>query len=1656
MSTYSNGFEDCGGGGANYTYLLQKIEQLQSTINGYATAFDTNQLTQTTGSNPTAVVGALTASSATIHGAATAGSAVISDTLKVGGTTGQYLDISSSKMATTLPAEFNNDVVAKKDLTIEGVITLGSLARFSDAICQQYSAINVSSLRGENYWKIANFKNPSGGMGQFADTEFPALVFIEIFKGTEVSKGNAVLSLAVETVVSGTSAQTGALHVLYSRDAAHVTSFSVAIDDAANQFGLLLKFLGTSATYTGVITALNAVPVSPTSPSTLVQGSALTVTSNDPNVGVLQPALITAQLKANSLQATSISTGSLTEGTIITGALNTSKVRTKFLQLEGQVLGKMVVPTGTTRWFTICTNDNFDTSGLVDIPVEGNIHLKDALEFPDTGFPVISADTQIAVEGQINVSDSATPTRYPRIADMWGAIDLYTGNPDVSATDIVVSAVFQASGTSIVTTAPKTINYTYYDDEGWLYGFRVIKAIGRRTYYLQIGITNPSPADAEFYAAGATVFGMPTAISYILPVLWNQMEVLLKPPAQKTGTVFSAISMNSLTLERATISTAEIGDAHIQRAEIDNMNVSNYTFSPITYRVGTETDPYSGQTPIPANTWYKVDTQVQDPDMNLQDTTGIVYFNFYQLDKLKWDPDTQRFDPIGAPDQSVIVNASKDTKTYLNSADNTAAFEDKYAGDYIHLATYTPNPDVPDPQDYYLQLIIIGNAFTVTLTQATVDPPVDKQVTFQAGFHTEAIQADTVTAPLLQATEKVTAPLLQATDSVDTDALTVKQVTVSESLMLTNSAPLLAQNIITSGPIVAPSIQVAGTATVNVANLTTANINTLNLSGTLAINDLHLNTLEVDGAATAQSLAADSVTAQDSITTPNGVVSGKTLDFQQGHIGNAHLDIATIADLNLTGNVDISTLETTDLTVSNSLTSGSSTVRNDNPDDPNRLETAINRIGHLPQEVTTAESIQLLNDSLVMHTRVTDLDTGNLQPQQNFNLEPDSPYMEFEENASSPTSVEVLLALSQNLHRAHDTFDTVGNIHLLMSSTSTAIKDNAGFILQHSASTITHGDGNRSIVFAIPSTDVDQSLDLLLYANRISPNNRLVTVNQVTRMIASSISDSTFLGSYHVFYAANTRAAAIAAVEAAVTVTPPTDTALKVITGEGPWQCLVFGSDDNPSTSGSASLITYLGIPTATTGTIRHLYDTSHDYVVGDQITDENGDVVTVTSVDSAGRVTMCEVTHNYHSATVLPKYIGVEQVSTTSAAGAGFKYDINPGFIWDGGGSQAQGWVLHTNESYAQGSFIYATNLLNMPKGSEGSGLYYSGEAVLVKDSQHSQYWLYKVETAASNPDNIDLNLTANNTLHLRRALIGSQVSYYQDEGVLAATTAQDIGWISGSSTTIYDQVMGRKLMALPLTHTAGYTFGHDIITAIDALTLEPDRPMTYTISVVSVQDWINDWTEFTEEERSRYANRPMFAILSNTGSSNNLVGFIQFTIPTNNAVDTFSVQINLTLELMRWHALLVTYAGPAGVLTVSEGGTGQSSLTQDQALIGNGTDAVTSRAITATPFSESSALFTSGGAYTALAAKQNTLNRTVQTNLASTSAATDTGGNLTPGVTGILGTANGGTGNNAGGITTTVPTAAWSSGPRIYVGTTASVTTKYTGWIYLLYDQA
>jgi hypothetical protein len=105
----------------------------------------------------------------------------------------------------------------------------------------------------------------------------------------------------------------------------------------------------------------------------------------------------------------------------------------------------------------------------------------------------------------------------------------------------------------------------------------------------------------------------------------------------------------------------------------------------------------------------------------------------------------------------------------------------------------------------------------------------------------------------------------------------------------------------------------------------------------------------------------------------------------------------------------------------------------------------------------------------------------------------------------------------------------------------------------------------------------------------------------------------------------------------------------------------------------------------------------------------------------------------------------------------------------------------------------------------------------------------------------------------------------------------------------------------------------------------------------------------------------------------------------------------------------------GVSGILAISNGGTGQSSLTSGQALIGNGTSAVSFRAIDTTTggTASSTSLITSGAVNAGLAAKQANLNRTVQANLGNTTAATDTGGNIAPGITGVLPIANGGTGS-------------------------------------------
>lgn len=66
-------------------------------------------------------------------------------------------------------------------------------------------------------------------------------------------------------------------------------------------------------------------------------------------------------------------------------------------------------------------------------------------------------------------------------------------------------------------------------------------------------------------------------------------------------------------------------------------------------------------------------------------------------------------------------------------------------------------------------------------------------------------------------------------------------------------------------------------------------------------------------------------------------------------------------------------------------------------------------------------------------------------------------------------------------------------------------------------------------------------------------------------------------------------------------------------------------------------------------------------------------------------------------------------------------------------------------------------------------------------------------------------------------------------------------------------------------------------------------------------------------------------------------------------------------------------TSIGVSGTLSVSNGGTGKTTLTSGYALIGAGTSAVSLRAITSTPSSGSTSLFTAGGAYTLAAGKQN-----------------------------------------------------------------------------------
>lgn len=71
----------------------------------------------------------------------------------------------------------------------------------------------------------------------------------------------------------------------------------------------------------------------------------------------------------------------------------------------------------------------------------------------------------------------------------------------------------------------------------------------------------------------------------------------------------------------------------------------------------------------------------------------------------------------------------------------------------------------------------------------------------------------------------------------------------------------------------------------------------------------------------------------------------------------------------------------------------------------------------------------------------------------------------------------------------------------------------------------------------------------------------------------------------------------------------------------------------------------------------------------------------------------------------------------------------------------------------------------------------------------------------------------------------------------------------------------------------------------------------------------------------------------------------------------------------------------GVQGILPVANGGTGATILSSGYAIIGNGTSAVTFRAITDAATSESTALFTSGGAYTLARSKQNTISVSAHT---------------------------------------------------------------------------
>lgn len=161
-----------------------------------------------------------------------------------------------------------------------------------------------------------------------------------------------------------------------------------------------------------------------------------------------------------------------------------------------------------------------------------------------------------------------------------------------------------------------------------------------------------------------------------------------------------------------------------------------------------------------------------------------------------------------------------------------------------------------------------------------------------------------------------------------------------------------------------------------------------------------------------------------------------------------------------------------------------------------------------------------------------------------------------------------------------------------------------------------------------------------------------------------------------------------------------------------------------------------------------------------------------------------------------------------------------------------------------------------------------------------------------------------------------------------------------------------------------------------------------------------------------------------------------------------TETEQANLGTSSLKWNTIYaktvsatslsgtLSASNISGTIPVSKGGTGATSLTSGAALIGNGTGAITTKAIDTTATSESANLITSGAVYTGLSGKANSSHthnyagsssaggaatsavkletaRTIRTNLASTSTASFNGSaNITPGVTGTLPIGNGGTG--------------------------------------------